>query len=75
MRLLPQSFVSDQTPLLLMLYLAGKTFGRSPSTWLAMTTDPRSAVADQMFALDFDAACLFIGLDAERVAQERATNQ
>jgi hypothetical protein len=32
-------------------------------------------VADQMFALDFDAACLFIGLDAERVAQERATNQ
>jgi len=28
-----------------------------------------------MFALDFDAACLFIGLDAERVAQERATNQ
>jgi len=29
-------------------------------------------VRDQLFALDLDAACLFIGLDAERESQERA---
>jgi hypothetical protein len=29
-------------------------------------------VADQLFALDLDSACLFVGLDAERMAHERA---
>jgi hypothetical protein len=73
----PLSFVSAQSSMLLLLYVAGKTFGRPPSAWLAppATTDQPTSVADQVWALDVDLACLTIGLDAEREAHERALAQ
>ena len=63
--------------MLLLLYVAGKTFGRPPSAWLVApaTTDLPSSVGDQLWALDVDLACLTIGLDAEREAHERAMAQ
>jgi hypothetical protein len=60
--------VAERRDLLLLFYLLGSKFGHPPSAWLQLTSSPDDAA----FALDFDATCLSVGLDAERYAYETA---
>ena len=48
---------------MLLLYQLGRHFQRPPSAWIL----PKSnlSAVEAVFALDFDAACFRIGLDAE----------
>lgn len=67
MRRRPPPFVYDHAPTLLLLHTLGKTYGRPPSQWLGLQP---SDLADQMLALDFDAAAWAIGADAETQLRE-----
>lgn len=49
-------------------------YHRSPSSWLGLHQS--TEVADHLLALDFDAACMRLGLDAEeQIRRQRDVNQ
>jgi hypothetical protein len=68
-------FVQQHHQFLFLLHTMGKTYGRAPSQWiLNPSLDPnrksRWSMREQLFALDFDAATLVLGIDMERRLSE-----
>lgn len=49
------------------------SYGRPPSQWL-VTSPHKSPTREHVFALDFDAACLTVGREAEAEALDAARN-
>ena len=54
---------------MVLLHHMGKTYGQPPSTWILPPSNLRTP-EDQLLALDFDAACLSVGAEAEHRAYE-----